>query len=132
MRYLRMLPSLCTRPRRIEPLEGRSSGWVRAPQSGILRTLTPLGARVEAHQCLGVVADPFGEREAEVHTPTTGIVIGRINLPLVNEGEALFHIARVGPGAGGRRRGSDDAHPRPRRGACHGDPGGAAGLTPSS
>jgi len=41
--------------------------------------------------------DPFGEREAEVHTPTTGIVIGRINLLLVNEGEALFHIARVGP-----------------------------------
>lgn len=99
MRYLRMLPPLCTRPRRIEPLEGRSSGWVRAPQSGILRTLTRLGARVEAHQCLGVVADPFGEREAEVHTPTTGIVIGRINLPLVNEGEALFHIARLEPGA---------------------------------
>ena len=43
------------------------------------------------------VADPFGEREAEV--PTTGIVIGRINLPLVNEGEALFHIARLEPGA---------------------------------
>ena len=25
-------------------------------------------------------------------------MIGRINLPLVNEGEALFHIAHVGPG----------------------------------
>ncbi|MDQ3773499.1 MAG: succinylglutamate desuccinylase/aspartoacylase family protein, partial [Pseudomonadota bacterium] len=57
MRYLRMLPPRRTRERRIEPLEGRSSGWVRAPQSGILRTLTPLGARVEAHQRLGVVAD---------------------------------------------------------------------------
>ena len=45
-----------------------------------------------------MVADPFGEREAEVYTPTTGIVIGRINLPLVNEGEALFHIARLEPG----------------------------------
>ena len=45
------------------------------------------------------MADPFGEREAEVYTPTTGIVIGRINLPLVNEGEALFHIARLEPGA---------------------------------
>jgi NTE family protein len=49
MRYLRMLPSRRTRQRRIEPLESRSSGWVRASQSGILRTLTPLGARVEAH-----------------------------------------------------------------------------------
>jgi predicted deacylase len=51
MRYLRMLPSRRTRQRRIESLEGRSSGWVRAPQRGILRTLTPLGARVEAHPC---------------------------------------------------------------------------------
>jgi uncharacterized protein len=50
--------------------------------------------RTEPHDA---VADPFGEREAEV--PTTGIVIGRINLPLVNEGEALFHIARLEPGA---------------------------------
>jgi hypothetical protein len=49
-------------------------------------------------QCVGGVADPFGEREAEVRTPTAGIVIGRINLPLVNEGEALFHRARLGPG----------------------------------
>ncbi len=98
MRHLGMLPQSRARRRRIGPLEGRSSGWVRAPQSGILRTLTPLGARVVEHQCLGVVADPFGEREAEIRTPTAGIVIGRINLPLVNEGEALFHIARVGPG----------------------------------
>jgi hypothetical protein len=44
MRYLRMLPPRRTRQRRIEPLDGRSSGWVRAPQSGIRRTLTPLGA----------------------------------------------------------------------------------------
>lgn len=27
--------------------------------------------------------------------PFSGIIIGRNNLPLVNEGEALFHIAEV-------------------------------------
>jgi hypothetical protein len=64
-----------------------------------LMSWNPRQEVVEAHQCLGVVADPFGEREAEVHTPTSGIVIGRINLPLVNEGEPLFHIARLEPGA---------------------------------
>ena len=41
-----------------------------------------------------MIADPFGEREAEVLAPHDGILIGRTNLPLVNEGEALFHIAR--------------------------------------
>jgi len=30
----------------------------------------------------------------EVRAPCAGILVGRHNLPLVNEGEALFHIAR--------------------------------------
>ena len=31
----------------------------------------------------------------EVKSPWNGIVIGRTNLPLVYEGDALFHIARI-------------------------------------
>ena len=42
------------------------------------------------------MADPFGEREIQVFAPYSGIVIGKTNLPLVNEGEALYHIARFG------------------------------------
>jgi len=40
------------------------------------------------------LADPLGEGELPVEAPVAGIVIGRIKLPLVNEGEALYHIAR--------------------------------------
>ena len=43
---------------------------------------------------LGVVADPFGEAETEVTSSATGVVIGRSRLPLVHEGEALYHVAR--------------------------------------
>ncbi len=43
---------------------------------------------------LGRVADPFGNAEGEVLSMADGIVIGMGRLPLVNEGEALFHIAR--------------------------------------
>ena len=35
----------------------------------------------------------IGEVEEEVLSPIDGIIIGRTNIPLVNEGEALFHIA---------------------------------------
>jgi predicted deacylase len=77
-----------------EPFVARSSVWVRAPESGILRTLSPLGARVQRQACLGVIADPFGEKEIEVLAPHSGVIIGRTHLPLVLEGEALFHIAR--------------------------------------
>jgi len=98
MRELGMLRA-SSRPRsrrRPEPVVARSSQWARAPQSGILRAVKPLGARVSRNDCLGLIADPLGENEAPVLTPVSGVIIGKVNLPLVNEGEALYHIARFG------------------------------------
>lgn len=68
--------------------------WLCAPQSGILHSLIPLCKIVEKAQIIVVVAEPFGEKEEEVIATASGIVVGRTNFPLVNEGEALFHIAR--------------------------------------
>jgi predicted deacylase len=62
----------------------------------MLRFLKPLGARVQKGERLAVIADPFGDGEEPVPSPSSGIVIARVNLPLVTEGEALFHIARFG------------------------------------
>ena len=93
MRALGMLPKLKPPKADIQPLVASSSVWVRAPQSGILRTIVPLGAMVEENQILGIIADPFGEKEEAVLATTPGMIIGRTNIPLVNEGEALFHIA---------------------------------------
>lgn len=95
MRALDMLPPSRKPPKKtIEPVVARSSTWVRSPDSGILRAMIPLGARVKKDTLLGVVADPFGEKEVTINTPCSGIVIGRTNLPLVNEGDALYHIAQ--------------------------------------
>lgn len=95
MRALEMLPASRSKPKQqIEPVVARSSSWIRSPDTGILRAMVPLGARVKKNTLLGVVADPFGETEENVTTPFSGIVIGRTNLPLVNEGDALYHIAR--------------------------------------
>jgi hypothetical protein len=80
----------------IDPFVARSSSWVRAPQSGIFRMLVAMGAHVKKGDCLGMVAAPYGgaQTETEVTASCSGVVIGRTNIPLVNEGEALFHIAR--------------------------------------
>lgn len=95
MRALDMLPHVRSGRRKgIHPVTARTSSWVRAPESGILRALVPLGARVSKGENMAVVADPFGEREVQVIAPYDGIIIGRSNLPLVHEGEALFHLAR--------------------------------------
>ena len=95
MRALEMSPPSRSQSRKhIDPVVARSSAWIRAQDSGILRAMIPLGGRVKKNTLLGVVADPFGEREIQIIAPFSGIVIGRTNLPLVNEGDALYHIAR--------------------------------------
>ena len=50
-------------------------------------------ADVEKGEALGVVPDPLGEAETEVLAPVSGIIVGCTNLPVVNEGDALFNIA---------------------------------------
>lgn len=95
MRSIGMLTK-SKRVKKREPFVARSSVWVRAPQSGIFRMLVPMGASVSKGDLLGMVAAPYGKEnsETEVFASSSGIVIGRTNIPLVNEGEALFHIAR--------------------------------------
>ena len=95
MRHLAMLPPSkkpSTGPR--NHFVSDSSNWVRAEQDGIFRATVGLGAHVKKGQPLGYISDPFGEREMAVEATLSGIVVGRANLPLVHEGEALFHIAR--------------------------------------
>ena len=96
MRRLGMLPETRRRTSRpaVASMIAHASSWVRAPESGVLRTLVALGARVECGEVLALVADPFGNAETQVTAVADGVVIGRTQLPLVHAGEALYHIAR--------------------------------------
>lgn len=94
MRQVGMLPRRRQRKRDFESVVARQSSWVRAPASGILRLRTALGSTVKRGEVLAMVADPFGEAETAVESHVAGVVIGRVNLPLVHAGEALFHVAR--------------------------------------
>ena len=93
MHALAMLPKR-KRPAKIpEAVVADDSRWVRAPLSGVLRSRVQLGARVKRGSVLGYVADPLGLNESPVLSPDEAIVIGMTNLPLVHEGEALYHLA---------------------------------------
>lgn len=77
----------------LHPTIARSSLWVRAPHSGILRPFRSLGQKIKKGQVLGIIVNPIGEEEYEVRARISGMIIGQINLPLVHEGAALFNIA---------------------------------------
>lgn len=72
----------------------RSSVWVRASVSGILRAQVALGDMVSKGDVLGFISDPAGKADTVVEATSNGIIIGRTNIPLIYEGEALFHIGR--------------------------------------
>ncbi len=98
---LRVMAKLGMIPKTASMAKGQPSAmasktkWVRAAQSGILRSVKNTGHQVENDEVLGYVSDPFGETEASVLSPFSGIIIGRTNLPTVNQGDALFHVAHV-------------------------------------
>lgn len=93
MRCIGMLKNVKRKKQLPQPIISYQTSWIRAPESGILRTLVPLGAKVTAGQVIAMVADPLGTRETPMLAPNDGVVIGRTNLPLVYEGDATFHIA---------------------------------------
>ncbi len=94
MRTIGMLPRTRSTTK-FTPIVARSSIWVRASRSGVLRSSVPLGAQVTEGKILAVIADPFGDNEEVITSPIAGYVIGRTNLPLVHEGDALFHIVSI-------------------------------------
>lgn len=73
-----------------------SSKWLRAPIGGLFRCFRSDGDLVREGETLGSVSDPFGDIESEVVAPFDGIIVGRAMMPVVNEGDAVFHLARVG------------------------------------
>jgi predicted deacylase len=96
MRELKMLPATHKQPKvKYTPKIAEYSSWVRAPRSGIIRPSYGLGDHVMKGDELGIVADPLGLAEVTIQSPIDGIIIGMNNLPMVHEGDALFHIASL-------------------------------------
>jgi len=95
LRALGMLRALSRHAPPIQPVTAHSSSWVRAPISGVLRAQTELGQAVKEGDRVGWVGDPVGGTDTAVYAHTGGIIIGRTSLPLVYEGDAMFHIARI-------------------------------------
>jgi predicted deacylase len=77
------------------PVESRRTKWVRARRSGIVLIDCELGEVVRRGQLLGVIHDSVGKRLAQVTALYAGVVIGQVQQPLVNQGDALIHLAEI-------------------------------------
>ncbi|WP_298626465.1 succinylglutamate desuccinylase/aspartoacylase family protein [uncultured Legionella sp.] len=82
--------------KKYEPVITETSSWARAPTSGLVQPVVELAQAVKKGEILGYIHDPFLMNDTiALKAPFSGIVIGKTNLPLVNEGDAMYHIASV-------------------------------------
>ena len=95
LEHLGMLSTPRNAGKRIDPIRSNSSHWLRAPIGGLMRAQKGLGEMVEQGEVLAEISDPLGEVQSDVTAKSSGVIIGRSNLPLVNRGDALFHVAEV-------------------------------------
>ena len=96
MREIGMLQARKGRTKaRAAPAVALDSTWIRASDSGIFHARVRLGAKVRKGDVLGTLARPFGESEVPIKATTSGVIIGMTQIPLLNEGDAAFHIAEV-------------------------------------
>jgi predicted deacylase len=97
LRVLHRLAMLPTedQPHADPPIESRRSSWVRARRSGIASLAVQLGDKVGKGQSIAVIHDALGKRLSRSSAPFDGIVIGHTQHPLVHQGDAIAHIARI-------------------------------------
>jgi len=94
MRAIGMLPR-SRKAKGQEPIISEKTSWVRAPRSGVFFKEAPLGSLVHKGDALGIINDPLGDESEPIRAPFTGVIIGQLTLPLVHEGDALVHLAKV-------------------------------------
>lgn len=77
------------------PMISRGSRWARARRSGIAQLWVEPGAMVTRGQPIGRIHDAFGDPLSDIKANETGLVVGATLDPIVNQGDALVHIARI-------------------------------------
>ncbi|MCG6202453.1 succinylglutamate desuccinylase/aspartoacylase family protein [Psychromonas antarctica] len=92
LRHLGMIRKTSTK-KIAEPFIAKNSSWVRASASGIVKYKKQLGDMVNSKDLLAEIGDPFGKVFDNVTARYSGIIIGKQKIPLVQEGDAMYHIA---------------------------------------
>lgn len=94
LRELKMIPPSKSIKRKKLPIVTKSSQWIRATESGILRTIKRLGDTVKKDEIIAYIDDPIDDKSVTIQSPFDGIIIGKSEIPLIQEGDAVFHIAQ--------------------------------------
>jgi predicted deacylase len=94
LRANNMLPKVSPKRATKTPIITKESKWIRAVESGMLRTIKALGDTVIKDEIIAYIDEPLGDKSFEIYSPFDGIIIGKSEIPLIQEGDAVFHVAK--------------------------------------
>lgn len=88
-------PNLITIKKESNSVTLTNRKWLRAKKGGIFTSNINNGDGIEKDQVLGYITDAYGNRSTVIKAPFDGYVFCINNHPLVNQGDALFHIGKT-------------------------------------
>ncbi len=94
LRYFEMISENVAIPKMEKSIELIQRRWVRAKIAGLFSTAVNNGEAVKKGQVLGYIMDTYGETNFKVKAPYNGYIIAINNFPVINMGDAIFHIGR--------------------------------------
>jgi predicted deacylase len=68
------------------------SKWLRARYAGLFHSKVSYGDEVTKGQIIGSITDPYGDWSYKIKSSVSGFVIGMNHFPVMNAGDAIFHI----------------------------------------
>jgi predicted deacylase len=75
------------------PIFVEKAKWLRASHSGMFKIRVANGSFVKKREVLGVIQDPFGEFKKKIYAPFNCHIFCINKTPIVNKGDALFHLS---------------------------------------
>jgi len=82
-----------TKTKKLSSVVISKSKWIRARYSGMFRTNANLGKLYKKGDKIGSISDPFGFFERDIKAPNKGYIFCLNHAPIVNKGDAIFHIS---------------------------------------
>lgn len=92
LKHFAMISDSVTIPENTSTITISKRNWIRAKVAGLFNAKIANGAHVKKGDILGYIMDTYGETKFPVKAPKSGYIIAKNNFPIVNLGDAMFHI----------------------------------------
>ena len=95
LKHFKMVKESIEIPKNPTSIHINKHKWVRAKVAGLFTPIVHNGEKVKKGQILGHIMDTYGETNFSVKSPYDGYIIAKNNFPIINMGDALFHLGKI-------------------------------------